>query len=43
MVDYEMYEEGDSIYSQDFREQLVEDDEMSPYEQAFMKGWEEAI
>ena len=36
-------EEDDlSIYSNDTREALLDDDELSPYEEAFMLGYEEA-
>jgi len=40
MTEEELDEE--SVYDEDSREDLVEDDEMSPREQAFMKGYEEA-
>ncbi len=32
----------DDIYSNDFRELLIEDDAISAEEEAFMKGYEEA-
>ena len=32
-----------SIYSKDVREIMLEDDELSPFEEAFMKGYEEAV
>lgn len=32
-----------SIYSKDVRESLLEDDELSPMEEAFMNGYEDAI
>lgn len=32
----------DSIYSEDAREQLLEDDELSPGEAGFMRGYDEA-
>lgn len=32
----------DSFYSETSRKLLVEDDELSPVEDAFMQGWEEA-
>lgn len=32
----------DDIYSDDFRELLIEDDAISAEEEAFMRGWEEA-
>ena len=34
--------EDESIYSEDVRDQLLEDDELSPMEAAFMKGYDEA-
>ena len=34
--------EDDTIYSEEYREQLVEDGELSPEEEAFMRGYEEA-
>lgn len=34
--------EDDSIYSKDVRDRLVEDDELSPEEAGFMKGYDEA-
>ena len=34
--------EDRSIYSEDFREQILEDDELSPMESAFMKGYDTA-
>jgi hypothetical protein len=41
MTDYD--EEGDeTIYEEAGREDLVESDEMSPAEEAFMKGYEDA-
>ena len=38
-------EESDdtSIYSKDARDSLLEDDELSPFEEAFMNGYEDAI
>tara|TARA_Y100000310_G_scaffold24354_1_gene23387 strand:+ start:33904 stop:34056 length:153 start_codon:yes stop_codon:yes gene_type:complete len=32
-----------SIYSRDVRESLLDDDELSPMEDAFMNGYEDAI
>lgn len=32
-----------SIYSKDVREALLEDDELSPMEEAFMNGYEDAV
>ena len=38
-----VYEEDDeSIYNQRRREHLLDDDEISPEEEGFMMGWEEA-
>ncbi|MFH1053760.1 MAG: hypothetical protein V1740_05085 [Candidatus Woesearchaeota archaeon] len=34
-------ESDDSFYDQDFRESLVEDDEISAWEECFMKGYDE--
>ena len=34
--------EDESIYLEDVREQLLEDDELSPMESAFMRGYDEA-
>ena len=38
-------ESGDdiSIYSKDARESLLDDDELSPMEEAFMNGYEDAV
>lgn len=43
-VDEELDEnlDDDSIYSQAVRDRLLEDDEMSPMEAAFMQGYDEA-
>jgi len=35
--------ESSDIYSEDSREELVENDEIEPCEAAFMKGYDEAI
>ena len=32
-----------SIYSRKVREELLEDDELSPIEEAFMQGYDEAL
>ena len=34
--------DDESIYSEDVRNALIDDDEITPYEEAFMKGYEEA-
>jgi len=36
------WEEDGSIYSEDFREHLLEDGELSTEEEAFMRGYDEA-
>ncbi len=33
----------DSIYSEATRDQLLEDDELTPMEEAFMRGYDEAL
>ncbi len=38
----EYYEDDENIYSEESRELLVDKDELSPEEAAFMKGYEEA-
>ena len=35
--------EDDTIYSEEYREHLLEDGELSPEEEAFMRGYEEAM
>ena len=40
--DFERDIEDDNIYSEDYRDQLLEDDEISPIEDAFMRGYDEA-
>jgi len=44
LVDREIDEvlDDESIYSEDVRDQLLEDDELSPMEAAFMQGYDEA-
>ncbi len=39
MEDYDMYD----IYEEEKAEQLLEDDELSPAEQAFMRGYDEEL
>jgi len=34
--------DDESIYSEDVRDQLLEDDELSPMEAGFMQGYDEA-
>lgn len=36
-------EDDMNIYSRELREILLEDDELSPMEEAFMQGYDEAI
>ena len=38
----EEYESGENIYDENHRESQVEDGEISPEEEAFMRGYEEA-
>ena len=38
----EIEEDEDNIYSRQVRENLLEDDELSPMEEAFMSGYEDA-
>ena len=40
--DSEFSDEDGSIYSYDAREQLLDDDELTPGEAGFMKGYDEA-
>ena len=35
-------DDGNNIYSKDVRELLLDDDELSPIEEAFMNGYEDA-
>ena len=42
LLDEELDIGDDSIYSEDVREELLENDELSPEEAGFMKGYEEA-
>ncbi|MBI2657642.1 hypothetical protein HYX08_03030 [Candidatus Woesearchaeota archaeon] len=32
-----------NFYAGDVRDSMLEDDELSPFEEAFMKGYEEAV
>ncbi|MBI3035139.1 hypothetical protein HYY71_02345 [Candidatus Woesearchaeota archaeon] len=41
--DEEKSEDDISIYSKDVRESLLDDDELSPMEEAFMNGYEDAV
>lgn len=41
--DEEESEDDISIYSRNVRESLLDDDELSPMEDAFMNGYEDAI
>lgn len=36
------FESEESIYSEDYREELLEDEEISAEEEAFMRGYDEA-
>jgi len=39
-IDY--FLDDESIYSEDVRDQLLDDDELTPSEAGFMKGYDEA-
>ncbi|MDP7116288.1 MAG: hypothetical protein QF915_04475 [Candidatus Woesearchaeota archaeon] len=39
----EEVQQEDGIYSESERESLMEDDEISAEEEAFMRGWEDAL
>ena len=36
-------EDDTSIYSKEVRESMLDDDELSPMEEAFMEGYEDAV
>lgn len=40
---YEDRAEREEIYSSDYRSQMLEDDEISPWEEAFMEGYDNAV
>ena len=40
--DEENSEDDNTIYSKEVRENLLDDDELSPMEEAFMSGYEDA-
>lgn len=40
MPQLEEFVEEENIYSEEFRERMLEDDEISPSEAAFMEGWD---
>lgn len=42
-LEEEKNEDDLGIYSKDMRESLLDDDELSPMEEAFMSGYEEAV
>ncbi|MEK6826578.1 MAG: hypothetical protein AABX90_03040 [Nanoarchaeota archaeon] len=39
----EVYDENDDLYEDEFAEELEEDDEITPKEEAFMKGYNKAL
>ena len=42
--EFEERDEDDlTIYSQDARDSMLDDDELSPFEEAFMNGYENAV
>ena len=43
-IEYDEEDKDDiSIYSKEVRESMLDDDELTPIEEAFMAGYEEAI
>ena len=42
-LEYEEDKDDISIYSKETRESMLDDDELSPMEAAFMSGYEEAV
>lgn len=42
-IEEEKSDDDISIYSKDVRESLLDDDELSPMEEAFMNGYEDAV
>ena len=42
ILDFEVGYDDDNIYSDSVREAMLEDGELSPEEEAFMRGYEEA-
>ena len=43
-IEYDDEDKDDtSIYSKEVRESMLDDDELSPMEEAFMAGYEEAV
>ena len=43
-IEYDEEDKDDtSIYSKEVRESMLDDDELTPIEEAFMSGYEEAI
>jgi len=39
----EIIDNGEDIYSENGREQLIDSDEISDFEEAFMRGYEEGV
>ena len=42
-IEEEKSDDDISIYSKDVRELMLDDDELSPMEEAFMNGYEDAV
>lgn len=42
IIDEDDFSEDENIYSEEARELLLEEDELSPEEEAFMRGYDEA-
>jgi len=40
--DYKAQEGEETVYDEDTREDMIDNDEISPEEEAFMKGYDEA-
>ena len=43
VLEEEKSDDDTSIYAKDMREAMLEDDELSPMEEAFMNGYEDAV
>jgi len=42
-LDEDEFSESEGFYSKDYRSALLENDEISAWEAAFMEGWDDAI
>jgi hypothetical protein len=43
IFDEEFFAEDENIYSEESREMMLDDGELSPTEEAFMKGYDQAM